>query len=272
MRHFFRMTVHRTGASIAICAVAAATSVAGATAELAPRFSLSTRSAVAGDQVVVRVERVLVIGRHAMRLYLAPRAAAASVRSRFDARLRFIGSVTVSRATRGRLRFTVPPLAAGSYVLVYWCRGCVPRRDGVGVRASPVLRVEAPTGSEPCPVTKPNGSVPSGVIPSAHWHGNGTLWASLPLDGIYALETGEDTLFEKRIWLAKVGLTAKLNVKYRRLEPPSPARTAVTIPGTLSGYEGPSWASREYLTAGCWEVSGRISDISLSFVVQVLHG
>jgi hypothetical protein len=108
-------------------------------------------------------------------------------------------------------------------------------------------------------------------MPSANWHGNGTLWASLPVNGTYALAAGEDTLFEKRIWVARAGLTANLNVKYRRLDPPSPARTAVAIAGTLSGYEGPSWASREYLTAGCWEVSGRVADISLSFVVKVLR-
>jgi hypothetical protein len=193
------------------------------------------------------------------------------VRSRFDARLTFIGSVAVSRKTRSRLRFTVPALEAGSYLLAYWCRGCLPSRKGLGVQASPVLRIDVPTGSEPCLVTKPNGNVPAGVLPSAHWHGNGALWASLPLDGVYVNRTPENTLFEKRIWLAKVGVDGPLNVRYRRLSSPSARRTAATIRGTLSGYDGPAWASREYFTAGCWEVTGRASDASLSFIVQVVR-
>src|SRR5207244_383301 len=154
---------------------------------VAPRLSLSTRSAVPGDEVVVRVGHVRVLGRQTMRLYLVRRATAASDRSRFDARLSFIGSLTVSRTTNGRIRFTVPPLGAGSYLVAYWCPGCVSRRDKVGVGRSATLQVEVPTGNELCSVTKPNGSVPSGVMPSANWHGNGTLWASLPVDGTYAL-------------------------------------------------------------------------------------
>lgn len=261
--------VRLAGVSIVVCGIATAISAASASTEMAPRFSFSAHDAVPGDEVVVGVDRAAFAARRAMRLYLAPREAAAYVRSRFDVRLRFIGSVTVSRKTRSRLRFTVPPVRAGSYVLAYWCRGCVPRRRGVAVHASPVLRINAPTGGGPCPVTKPNGSVPRGVMPSPNWHGNGALWASLPVDGVYAIQAPEDTLFEKRIWLTRVGFDGVLNVRYRKLNPPSPARTAVTIRGTLSGYAGPSWASREYFTAGCWEVAARLADVSLSFVVRV---
>jgi hypothetical protein len=265
------MIAVRTALFAAIFVVAAASSVAGATVGVSPRLLLSTHSAAPGDTVVVRVERVRVRRQQLMRLYLVRRAAAASVRSRLDANLQFIGSVPVTRTSRGHLRFTVPPLAAGSYVLAYWCADCVSHRGGIGVARSAILRIEVPTGNELCPVTKPNRSVPLGVMPSANWHGNGALWASLPLNGTYALASGEDTLFEKRIWLASAGLTSRLTVQYRTLEPPSPARTAVTIAGTLSGYKGPSWVSREYLTAGCWKVTGRIADISLSFVVNVLR-
>jgi hypothetical protein len=43
----------------------------------------------------------------------------------------------------------------------------------------------------------------------------------------------------------------------------------VTVHGTLGGYDGPSWASRMAFQAGCWHVTGRVLDASLSFVVQV---
>jgi hypothetical protein len=46
---------------------------------------------------------------------------------------------------------------------------------------------------------------------------------------------------------------------------------AQAVPGTLMGYDGPSWASRMDLQPGCWKITGRLLDVSLSFVVQVLR-
>jgi hypothetical protein len=69
MPDFFRMTVTRTAAFVAILVAAAASSVADATVQVTPRSSLSTRSAVPGDEVVVRVGHVRVAGRQTMRLY-----------------------------------------------------------------------------------------------------------------------------------------------------------------------------------------------------------
>jgi hypothetical protein len=262
------MNLRRVGALIAISVVSVTTTGASANPVSGPRFSFSAATAIAGDEITVRVDRALAAVRQTIRLYLVSRGSAAAVRSRFDTRLSFIGSVTASRQTRAGLRFTVPPLAAGSYVLAYWCRGCLRRGLGVAVQKASVLNVEAPPG-ETCAVTKPNGNTPPGLAMSPNWHGNGSLWGSLPLDGTFMYRSSDATVFDKWIWLAR-GVEGDLHVQYRRLDPPFKPIIATTIAGTLSSWDGPSWATRMYFQAGCWQVTGRVADVSLSFVVKVV--
>jgi len=189
------------------------------------------------------------------------------VRSRFDPRLSFIGSVGTSRPAR--LSFTVPPLEPESYALAYWCRGCLPPGKGIATQATPALRVNAPVG-EGCPTTKPNGNAPPGVSKSTwKFHGNGMLAVLLPPNA--ALTTNSLGGY-KMFWVAKSGVRGSFFVNYRRLEPPSSSLDAVTVPGSLGGYDGPSWASRMSFEAGCWQITGRVLDVSLSFVVQVVRG
>jgi hypothetical protein len=262
------MNLRLVGAWIAISAVSVVTTAATASPASTPRFSFSAAKAIAGDEVIVRVDRAPLAVRRTIRLYLVRRGGAATVRTRFDPRLSFIGSVTASRQVRSRLRFTVPPVDAGSYVLAYWCRGCLRRGTGVGIEKTSVLSVEASPG-ESCAVTKPNGNTPPGLAISPNWHGNGSLWRALPLDGTFVYRTTDATVFDKWIWLAR-GVDGELRVQYRRLDPPSTPVTATTIAGTLSIWDGPSWASRMYLQPGCWKVTGRVGDVSLVFVVQVV--
>ncbi len=201
--------------------------------------------------------------RRETRLYLVARAATPKVRSRFDTRLSFIGAVTGPD-----LEFTVPPVDSGSYVLAYWCRGCLPRQKHIGLRLSPALSVDAPSATATCPVTKPNGyPPPRGVAPSPARHGNGVLWASFPADGVFVKTTAEQ-LFVKMLWIKK-GWGGDLSVRYQRIDVPAAPIKAQTIFGSLSGYVGPTWAARLYLDPGCWKVSGRVGDVSLAFVVLV---
>jgi hypothetical protein len=120
MRHFSRpMNLRLVGACIGISAVSVVTTAAAASPVSTPRFSFSAAKAIAGDEVIVRVDRAPLAARRTVRLYLVRRGAAATVRTRFDSRLSFIGSVRASRQTRSRLRFTVPAVDAGTYVLAY---------------------------------------------------------------------------------------------------------------------------------------------------------
>lgn len=255
---------------IGACTMAAAVLIGGAAASdsrgVVPRFSLSATTATTNDSVALRVEQPPSLPQREIRLYLVPTGIAATVRSRFDSRLSFIGSVRSSR--HARMLFTVPPLETGRYALAYWCRGCLPRADGVRVQASPAFRFSAPTGNG-CPST-PNGNSPPGETPQPtfRFHGNGQLWVFLRTNG--TLVTNSLGGYKMR-WYAKEGLSAPFTVRYRLLDPPSGSFTART--GTFGGYYGPSSTmSQMTFSPGCWQVTGRLLDVSLSFVAQVVIG
>jgi hypothetical protein len=76
------------------------------------------------------------------------------------------------------------------------------------------------------------------------------------------------------LWVARdwTVVSGSFGVQYRMLDAPSAPQTAQTVSGTLGGYAGPSWASRMSFQPGCWQVTGRLLDMSLSFVVQVERG
>jgi hypothetical protein len=220
-----------------------------------------------------------------MRLYLVPNAIADEVHSRFDARLHFVGSLRPDRNGRGVLPFTVPPLEAGSYAVAVWWPECARHSRGrtffvlrVGrgtvtrYRPLMLLRVTAQTASaDTCPITLPNGSVPTGLRPSPGFHGNGALWTRLQPDGAFVSRNADGSHFVKMIWAA-TGVEGPLLVRYQRLDVAATAITAETIRGTWHGFEGTaSWASRMYFSEGCWKVTGRVRDVSLSFVVQVVR-
>lgn len=239
-------------------------SMAASASRAVPRFSLSSTTASPNDDVTLRVEQTPRLPQRAIRLYLVPRGVAPTLHSRLDSRLSFIGSVRTSR--HARLVFTVPPLDPGGYALAYWCRDCLPRGEGIGVAASPTLRVSALTG-EGCPATLPNGRAPRGEgdISPLKYHGNGALWASLRPDGV--LVTNPLGGYKMR-WWAKEGVSGRLMVQYRMLNPRSASLTART--GTLSG--GDSTMSQMSFSPGCWQINGRVLDVSLSFVVEVVRG
>ena len=127
-----------------------------------------------------------------IRLYVVPNGAAAGVRSRFDSRLHFVGSLVPDARGRGKVSFTVPPLDAGSYAAAAWCPGCarfsfgrtfftLPVGSGTAPRYRPfmLLRVAPLSFADGCPATVPNGSTPPGERRAPHFHGNGLLWTGL---------------------------------------------------------------------------------------------
>jgi hypothetical protein len=222
-----------------------------------------------------------------MRLYLVPNAVAGAVRSRFDKRIHFIGSIRPDRDGRGVLAFNVPALDSGSYAAAAWCPGCAHSSRGrtfsvLGVRPETagqyrplmLLRVATPPATaETCPVTIPSGGRTLGPMPARH--GNGLLWTGLPRDGTVAVDAdrvGPDgyIFWTKLIWIAR-GVHGDLEVQVQRLDAPAPVLSPDVVSGRLSGWFGPSWASRmRFSSAGCWRVTGRVDDVSLSFVVKVV--
>jgi len=253
----------------ALIGLVAATCAAAAEAREAPRFSLSATTAVAGDIVELRASSTAGV-RKGTRLYLVARTDARAVRSRFDPRLSFIGSLGASRTKR--LAFTVPPLEPGRYVVVYSCAGCLPTVNGVIARSSPTLRVSAALG-EGCPTTRPNGKALGATAGTWTFHGNGQLAVLLPRKEAHL--TTNSLGGYKMFWIGKdwsLGEGGSFGVRYQQIDPPSAPVSAVTVGGSLGGYDGPSWASRMSFEPGCWQITGRIADVSLGFVVDVVRG
>jgi hypothetical protein len=220
-----------------------------------------------------------------IRLYLVANAQAGQVRSRFDARLQFIGALVPDTRGRGVLSFNVPALGSGSYAVAAWCPGCTSfsrgrtffvQRVGGGVlpryRPLMLLRLSAPNPALTCPVTVANGSTPPGLQPLSQYHGNGALWALLPGSGVYRERAESDgTIFEKILWFA-AGIDGGIAVVAQRLDASAASLRTQAVLGSPAGFRGSgAWADRVWFSsAGCWKLTGRIRDVSLSYVVEVI--
>lgn len=250
------------GACVAAAAILSGPA-AGSTPRLVPTFSLSANRATINQTVSLRVERAPLRLRQEIRLYLVPRAVARSVRSRFDARLAFIGFVHASKGSR--IAFTVPPLTQGPYQIAYWCRPC-----SLGIADATLLHISGPT-SAMCPTTAPNGKRPAGAdpfVPKAAYHGNGALAVALATNGTRVVDArGGD----KMQWWVGKGVVGHLTVSYKPFGSTEPPLIARTVTDTLYGPDS-TMAQITFTTAGCWQITGRINDLSLRFVVQIIFG
>lgn len=288
--HDLRIAGRRLGALVVAAAVAAA--VVASSASGALFFLFAPTSAKPGDRVTVRLggtpagftlaERMRPLQRP-IRVYLVPNAVAQEVRTRFDPRLHFVGLLVPDRNVRGVLEFSVPPLDTGLYAIAAWCPGCARSSFGRTFFTLPIsrvsrfrrqlgLRVTMPPATESCTVTVPRG--PDGS------YGNGLLATVLAPDGrlVAAREPG-GTLFAKPRWTPRPGLDGSgpggLAVRGERLDAPAPP--AVVRRVSWGSGSGPNarggWASAlSFPTEGCWRISGRVRDVTLSFVVRVLAG
>jgi hypothetical protein len=269
-------------------------------------FFFNPATAEPGDRVTVRTagtpqsfepsRRVRPFQRP-YRLYLVPNEIADTVRSRFDKRIHFIGSLRPDKNGRGVLAFTVPPLESGSYAAAVWCPGCARygRRStfsvlgvgsGTAARFRPLmlLRVAAqPVTAESCPVTTPNGSTPPGLRrrrppgpQPLDWYGNGALFTGLTPGGVFTprpVDVEPDgSISTKWYWLA-AGVDGSLIVQGRMRDSASaPLQVHRVNRGRLSGFNGATWATPiTFPTEGCWKLTARVEDVSLSFVVRVVR-
>ncbi|MGH3071093.1 MAG: hypothetical protein ACRDNB_02335 [Gaiellaceae bacterium] len=220
-------------------------------------------SVIAFDRASARPnERARVVSRLSTpaRLYVVRQEDAARVRSRTDRRLSFIGRVRAN----GSLTFSVPPLDAGTYRLVLW--------NGMLVMPAARLRIRS---TPSCPVTRPNGARPSGQRPSPQWHGNGLLWAGLAADGVYRPTrdnvTADGSIFNKLPWVTAPPWNAP-TISGERIDAAAPPLQVLSVnAGTSSDSSSPSYRSAvQFPTPGCWRLTGRVADVSLTYVVRVV--
>ena len=123
-----------------------------------------------------------------------------------------------------------------------------------------------------CPVTKPNGTTYQGHRVE-NSHGNGALWTGLWSDGTVVFRPGgpgfvhrDGSLSMKFGWYR--GVRGKLTIQGRRLDGPAPPLRA-RIP---EGYGDIGFQSTALIfpTEGCWEVTGKVGEASLTFVTRVV--
>lgn len=140
----------------------------------------------------------------------------------------------------------------------------------LGLSASPA------DGSPRCEVTVANGNAPPGERPSPTYHGSGGLWTILQREGKIVFRPNgpgfvlpDGSLSWKWPWWR--GVQGKLTVEGRRLDAPAPPLRAAIPDGY--GDKGFQATALIFPTGGCWEVTGRVGEASLTFhmlVVQVL--
>jgi len=120
-----------------------------------------------------------------------------------------------------------------------------------------------------CPVTLPNGNPPPGQSRSLTYHGNGRLWTNLLPNGV--LVPPENIRPDGKLtynWWWWRGQRGPLSIEGRRLDDlTTPPLEAEITPGFGdSGYQD-SWLI--FPSEGCWEVTGKVGNSTLTFVVYV---
>ena len=122
-----------------------------------------------------------------------------------------------------------------------------------------------------CPVTRPNGVRYSAEPPGGNY-GNDALVTGLWPEGKVVFKPGgagfvlSDGALSMKFWWWRLR-PGRLRLEGRRLDGPAPPLRA-SLP---DGYGEIGFQSTALIfpTPGCWEVTGRVGDASLTFVTQV---
>ena len=120
---------------------------------------------------------------------------------------------------------------------------------------------------DPCPITQPNNSPPPGSTFGAEFHGNGQLWVGLWRSNVVVQDRAPDGSIDAKFgwWREARG---QLRIDGHRLDGSAPSAHG-EVP---SGYGDAGFQATGIIfpTEGCWEVTGRVGDASLTFVTLVL--
>jgi hypothetical protein len=120
-----------------------------------------------------------------------------------------------------------------------------------------LLRVAPLSFADGCPATVPNGSTP-------RLYGNGLLWTGFAPNREFGVSQEDGSYFDKFLWMTIV--YAPLTVRAVRLDATASPAQWKANEGTSAG----SWATAvSFASAGCWRLTARVADVSLSVVVRV---
>jgi hypothetical protein len=126
----------------------------------------------------------------------------------------------------------------------------------------------------PCNVTAPNGETPPGERYSPNHHGDGAIWTGLWPEGTVVFGQGlpgsieEDGSLAMKFWWWRAIPSEKLTIEGRRLD----AEARPLVASIPDGYEHSKFQATALIfpTSGCWEVTGRAGEASLTFVTRVI--
>jgi hypothetical protein len=127
-----------------------------------------------------------------------------------------------------------------------------------------------------CGVTPPNGRHPPGTAADANWYGNGKLFAPLWPHGVIAADprfvNPDGSIWTKLPWWGYRTPRKLLEIRGQRLDGYSPPLRASVRWGQPDGYRGSFWSSgMTFPRAGCWQVTGRVGNVRLTFVTLVVR-
>ena len=138
---------------------------------------------------------------------------------------------------------------------------------------SPSARVSAAAVGSDCPVTSPNRSAPpDDEVESTHL-GNGLIGTDLWPDGLVIarpefVQPDGSIVVKWPWWRARDVVIGQVEITGRRIDAPGPPVTGVVA----SGYGDTDFTPSSVIfpSPGCWEVTSRVGNASLSFVTQVV--
>ena len=130
-------------------------------------------------------------------------------------------------------------------------------------------------GGRPCPVTRPNGSVPPqrGDLRGSDtriFHGNGAIWTRFRTEhGVRATDAfvGESGIEAEWPWWR--GVEGQLRIEGRRIDG-GDVRLRAEVPAGY-GLTGFQPSTLVFPLEGCWRVTGRVGEASLTFVMLVRY-
>ncbi len=105
---------------------------------------------------------------------------------------------------------------------------------------------------------------------SENWVGNEGIWVSLPTNGLVSWGSTTST---SKFWTYVVGRVGAVTATARRLDGPAVSGFSMSGGTPSEGYGPPGFIPAGFLfpADGCWEVTYRVGDGSVTFVVEVLR-
>jgi len=134
----------------------------------------------------------------------------------------------------------------------------------------------APLTGGACPITQPNGNSPPKEQPSPRYFGDGSIWTMLWPEGKVLLDpslpgqvSSDGSLSIKWPWWR--GLPGRIQIQGRKLDGGGRGTLRTVIPDGY-GDSGFQPSTLIFSSEGCWEVTVRQGNHTLSFVTEVLIG